>query len=106
MFKLTDSNGRAVYVAPTNVARIDEAGDSSQWHGIRSFVRLFDGAVIECQQDVATVAGLVGTSSPRVTPEQVRLATVIADHIEAGTLFKAGIFSNRQLADAVRVLLP
>jgi hypothetical protein len=106
MFKLTDSNGRDVYLTSANVARIDEAGTSSQWHGIRSFVRLVDGDVIECQEDAATVARLVGTSSPRATPEQVRIATVIADQIEAGTLFKAGIFSKRQLADAVRVLLP
>lgn len=106
MFKITDSNGQDVYLTSAHVARIDEAGSSSQWHGIRSFVRLVDGAVIECQQDAAAVARLVGDAPQRATPEQVRIATVIADQIESGTLFRGGIFSNRQLADFVRALLP
>jgi hypothetical protein len=59
MLKLTDSNGRAVFLASTNVARVIEADPSSKWHGIYSIVRLFDGAVIECQQDAATVNRLV-----------------------------------------------
>ena len=59
MLKLTDINGRAVFVAPSNVARINEADASSKWHGVRSIVRLFDGAVIECQQDASEVAALI-----------------------------------------------
>lgn len=59
MFKLTDGSGRNVYVAANNVARINEACASSQWHGIKSVVHLFDGGTIDCQQDAATVASLV-----------------------------------------------
>lgn len=59
MIKLTDINGRDVYVAAGNVARVNQADPSSQWHGIKSHVRLFDGGHIECQQDAATVNGLV-----------------------------------------------
>lgn len=59
MFKITDGNGRPHYVSAENVARVTEAGPSSSWHGIRSIVRLFDGAVIECQQDAHEVAKLV-----------------------------------------------
>lgn len=58
MFKLTKPDGRAAYVAPAAVASIDEACASSAWHGIRCIVRLFDGKVIECQEDAATVAKL------------------------------------------------
>lgn len=59
MIKLTDINGRDVYVAASNVARVSQADSSSQWHGIKSHVRLFDGGHIECQQDAATVDRLV-----------------------------------------------
>lgn len=59
MLKLTDINGTTRYVAAENVARIDQAGASSQWHGIKSFVRTYDGCVIECQQDADAVARMV-----------------------------------------------
>lgn len=38
------------YIAPQAIARVTEAGTSSQWHGIRSYVRTFDGAVLECSE--------------------------------------------------------
>lgn len=55
MITLTGINGRTEFVAAENIARITEAGPSSQWHGIRSFVRLFDGAVIEAQETSASI---------------------------------------------------
>ncbi len=51
MIRLTtpNSSGYAThYVAPDNIARVTEASTSSQWHGIRAIVRLFDGDVLEC----------------------------------------------------------
>lgn len=36
------------------------------------------------------------------TTEKIRLASVIANKIEDATLFKAGIYSPRELADIVR----
>ncbi len=44
----TSSGHTTHYISPQNIARVTEAGASSAWHGIRSFVRTFDGAVIEC----------------------------------------------------------
>jgi len=38
------------YLAPNAIALVTEAGMSSQWHGIRAFVHLFDGAVLECSE--------------------------------------------------------
>ena len=38
------------YVAPSAIARVIEASASSQWHGIRSTVKTFDGATIECSE--------------------------------------------------------
>lgn len=64
MIKLTDMNGRDVYLAARNVASVNEAGQSSQWHGVRSIVRTFDGAVIECQQEARHVARLIAEDVP------------------------------------------
>lgn len=47
------------FVAANNVARITEAGVNSQWHGIRSIVRLFDGGLLECDEPADTVRKLV-----------------------------------------------
>ncbi len=64
MIKLTDMNGLDVYMAARNVASVNEAGQSSQLHGVRSIVRTFDGAVIECQQEARHVARLIAEDVP------------------------------------------
>lgn len=64
MIKPTDMNGLDVYMAARNVASVNEAGQSSQWYGIRSIVRTFDGAVIECQQEARHVARLIAEDVP------------------------------------------
>ncbi|MGO3542327.1 MAG: hypothetical protein ACTIOG_07470 [Pseudomonas helleri] len=50
MIKLTNSNGYDLYFAPDAIASVQEAGTSSQWHGICSIVRTFDGQVLEVRQ--------------------------------------------------------
>jgi len=50
MIRVTDINGRTQYLAPAAIARVVEAGPSSQWHGIRCIVHLFDGKVVEAQE--------------------------------------------------------
>lgn len=58
MIRITDS--RTVhYVAPDNIARLTEAATSSQWHGIRTIVKLFDGSTIEAQEPIETIRKLV-----------------------------------------------
>ena len=52
MIKLTDRDGRAHYLAPDNITRLTEAGASSQWHGIRTFVKTRDGVTLEVQERV------------------------------------------------------
>lgn len=47
MIRLTDINGLTHYLAPQTIASITEAGTSSQWHGIRAYVRTTDGKTIE-----------------------------------------------------------
>lgn len=46
----TSSGHTTHYVSPRNISRVTEAGASSEWHGIRSYVRTFDGAVLECRE--------------------------------------------------------
>lgn len=56
MIKLTQYNGGAVYLAPDAIARITEAGVSSQWHGIRSIVTTFDKQTLEVQDRADDIA--------------------------------------------------
>lgn len=56
MIKITDSNGMANYLAAAAIASVTEAGTSSQWHGIKSYVRLFDGRVLEAVESAAQIA--------------------------------------------------
>lgn len=59
MIRIVDINCHAHYVAPASVARVVEAAPSAQWHGIRSYVYLFDGAVIEAQETARHINTLV-----------------------------------------------
>ena len=59
MIRLTTPNSSGCvthYLAPSAIARITEAGPSSQWHGIRAYVRTFDGKVLECSETADWIA--------------------------------------------------
>lgn len=60
MITLTDANRRQHYLAPNAIARVQEAGTSSQWHGICAIVHTFDGQVIEVRERAADIARQVG----------------------------------------------
>lgn len=68
-----------------------------------------DCSVIESAQAeyVLRLIAADQASAPVAAPsnETLRLAGVIADKIEDGTLFQAGIFSRRELADKVRAVV-
>jgi len=59
VIKITDFEMRCHYVAADAVAHISTAGTSSQWHGIRSIVKLFDGTVIEARDEAGQLAAAV-----------------------------------------------
>lgn len=65
MIKLYDFNGTHHFVAAAAIARVSVACTSSQWHGIRSLVYLFDGKVIECNQTADEVRRLVEAEGVR-----------------------------------------
>lgn len=64
MIRITDINGKAHYLAAQNITRITEAGVSSQWHGIRSFVRTHDGVTIEATETADHIAALIAPAAP------------------------------------------
>ncbi|WP_454691189.1 hypothetical protein [Achromobacter aloeverae] len=57
MIRITNMDGRVHYLAPAAIARIVEAG--ANWHGIRSYVKTFDGKTIEASEDAATLAAAI-----------------------------------------------
>ena len=59
MIELIDLNGKRHYLHPDAIARVTEAGASSQWHGIKSIVKCFDGQVIECGASAKDVARVI-----------------------------------------------
>lgn len=52
MIAITDHRGMKQLVSLQAIATVKEAGASSQWHGIRSIVKLFDGSIIESSESI------------------------------------------------------
>lgn len=63
MIKIQDTNGQTHYLAAAAIASIAEAGTSSQWHGTRAIVRLFDGCVIEARDTAEEIAARIAKES-------------------------------------------
>lgn len=66
MITLTDINRRQHYLAPTAIARVQEAGTSSQWHGICAIVHTFDGQVLEVRERAVEIANEVRMMTRKV----------------------------------------
>ncbi|RRV49017.1 hypothetical protein [Pseudomonas sp. p106] len=60
MITLTDINRRQHFLAPNAIARVQEAGTSSQWHGVCAIVHTFDGQMLEVRERAADIARQVG----------------------------------------------
>lgn len=65
MIKLTDTSGAAIYLSPAAIASIQEAGTSSQWHGIRAYVQTFSGKTYEVQQTAEEISVAADTALQR-----------------------------------------
>lgn len=61
MIPVTDIDGRTVYLHRDAIAAVCEAGVSSQWHGVRSFVRTFDGKTIEAREYASALARAIAS---------------------------------------------
>lgn len=59
MITITDTNGRTTFLASAAIATITEAGASSQWHGIRCYVKTFDGRTLEANETAQHIAAQI-----------------------------------------------
>lgn len=55
LIRTTDVYGNRVLISSVAVSSVAEASVSSQWHGIRSVIRMMDGRVIESRDDYRTI---------------------------------------------------
>lgn len=69
MIKITDINGRSHFLSPNDIARITEAGVSSQWHGISAFVKTMDGCTIEARETAVEIAAKLTTAAAMVAKD-------------------------------------
>lgn len=64
MIRVTDIYGRQHLLHKDAISQVSQPGDSAAWHGVRAFVRLFNGNVIEARetpdQIAAQIAGREG----------------------------------------------
>lgn len=61
MIRVTTPDGRAQLLHPDAVASISEAAPSSQWHGIRAHVLLFNGKTLEVSETLQAVEAQLAT---------------------------------------------
>ena len=54
--------GRKIFLAPSAIATITEADASSQWYGIRAYVKTFDGETLEVGETAADIAAQIDAS--------------------------------------------
>lgn len=54
MIQITDMSGQRHYLHPDAIARVVQAGPN--WHGIRAYVKTFDGKTIEAQESAEEIA--------------------------------------------------
>ena len=59
MIEVNDTYGRKVFLAPSAVSEVIEAGASSQWHGIKAYIRTFDGRTIEVRESASEIARML-----------------------------------------------
>lgn len=59
MILITDINGRRHMLNRSAIARISEPGDCAAWHGVRAYVALFDGTIIESRDSVVEIAAQI-----------------------------------------------
>ena len=52
MINVQDINGRCHLLNTEAISRVTEAGASSQWHGVRTIIRMIDGSIIESRSTI------------------------------------------------------
>lgn len=92
MIRLTEHNGKAHYLAPQNIARVTEAQVSSRWHGIRAYVRTYDGVTIEASEEAGHIAALISASAD--TRRYAERYGWLRDR-DLNTIHRGGVFAGK-----------
>lgn len=69
MIEILRHDGRKELINPAAIARVTEACASSQWYGIKSIVKLFDGQVIESCHTTDEITALLA-KQPQVSANE------------------------------------
>lgn len=64
MLTLFDASGQRLLLHKDAVAQVTEAGPSSQWHGIRAFIKTFDGRTLEVRESITEIADMLRLGGP------------------------------------------
>ncbi|AVS75644.1 hypothetical protein [Paracidovorax cattleyae] len=88
MIRVIDVKGRAHLINEAQIVRITEADTSSQWHGIRAFIKMQDGATIEVWDTVSEIAHSINQAEYAARYEWLRSRDLDAIH-------QGGIFAGK-----------
>ena len=75
-----------------NIARVTEAGVSGRWHGIRAFVRTYDGVTIEACEEAEHIAALISKSAE--TGRFAERYAWLRDR-DLSTIHQGGVFAGK-----------
>ena len=65
MIAIFQADGRKELINSSAITRVREGSASSQYNGIRSYIHLQDGTVIECNQHVYEIEALLNKEAEK-----------------------------------------
>ena len=63
MITATDTKGQKHHLALAAIAKVSEASLSSRWHGIRSYIKTFDGDELGVREDAQQILAQIEAGS-------------------------------------------
>jgi len=65
MITVTDTKGNKHHLALDAIARVSEASTASRWHGIRAYIKTFDGHELDVWEDAEQVLAQIEAEEAR-----------------------------------------
>lgn len=65
MITVTDTNKQKHHLALEAIARVSEASLASRWHGVRTYIKTFDGAELMVLEDHEQIAAQIEEEEQR-----------------------------------------
>lgn len=60
MIEVTSPNGTKHLIAVSAIVSVTEGQASSQWHGIKAYLKLANGATVECRESYEEITRMIG----------------------------------------------